>query len=269
MKHPPNIRWLLLVAGATVGLLAAWMFPGAWRGTVRPAVAPAVGNPSPGGPEVASQRNPVSGNRAELPPSVNVSPAKSAATGHRTSAGSLLPPSARGQVESAPTVAELHARAARVEQEANHELERLVPLLNLSEPQQDRIFQKLARNSASWHPALSVISESPAGNTKRPPSASGGTTANSGGGTPTAGAETTSGTAPVVAKNESASSTIVDEILNELTPEQQAQLLKDDLDNREWWAEAIVGIEEMMDAAESEVTPVPDKTIDGSAVIQD
>src|SRR6187402_1184270 len=52
------------------------------------------------------------------------------------------------------TIEELAARAARVEQEANHDLRRLVELLDLDEVQQERVFQTLAQHSPSWVPGL-------------------------------------------------------------------------------------------------------------------
>ncbi len=65
--------------------------------------------------------------------------------------------SGRGSARKpAPSRDELAARAAQVEVEASHELKRLVGLLKLNETQQDKIFEILAVNSPSWHPALAV-----------------------------------------------------------------------------------------------------------------
>ncbi|MEZ5302487.1 MAG: hypothetical protein R3F11_17905 [Verrucomicrobiales bacterium] len=65
-------------------------------------------------------------------------------------------------VRKAPTREELTIRAAAVENYANRELERLVPLLGLTEDQQDRVFASLAQHSPAFHPALSIVSgESP------------------------------------------------------------------------------------------------------------
>lgn len=51
---------------------------------------------------------------------------------------------------------DLAARAALVEAEANRELERLVPLLNLTPHQQDRVFAKLVENSPYWQPGIAA-----------------------------------------------------------------------------------------------------------------
>ena len=54
----------------------------------------------------------------------------------------------------APTRQELEWRAAKVEQEANHEMERLVPLLQLTDAEQDRVFSALVRRSAYYDPSM-------------------------------------------------------------------------------------------------------------------
>ncbi len=51
---------------------------------------------------------------------------------------------------------ELERRAAKVEQEANHELARLVKLLDLTEEQQDQVFAVLAENTADYHPSMNL-----------------------------------------------------------------------------------------------------------------
>lgn len=55
-----------------------------------------------------------------------------------------------------PTREELEWRALKVEQEANHELKNLLQVLNLSEAEQDRVFEALAQRSHYYHPALLI-----------------------------------------------------------------------------------------------------------------
>ncbi|MEI7911550.1 MAG: hypothetical protein WCK77_18100 [Verrucomicrobiota bacterium] len=56
----------------------------------------------------------------------------------------------------APSRAELEIRAQAVEREANHELARLIPLLDLAPDQQQRVFQTLASTSPSFVPGMLV-----------------------------------------------------------------------------------------------------------------
>ena len=64
----------------------------------------------------------------------------------------------RHDLQSATQIsqADLEIRAAKVEQEANHELARLVKLLDLSEEQQDKVFAALAQNSPNYHPSMGL-----------------------------------------------------------------------------------------------------------------
>jgi hypothetical protein len=55
-----------------------------------------------------------------------------------------------------PSRAELETRAQLVEQEANHELARLIPLLGLGPDQQQRVFQALARISPNFVAGMQV-----------------------------------------------------------------------------------------------------------------
>lgn len=52
--------------------------------------------------------------------------------------------------------AALERRAQRVEQEADHELARLIPLLDMKPEQQQRVFQALARTSPNFVPGMRV-----------------------------------------------------------------------------------------------------------------
>ena len=57
---------------------------------------------------------------------------------------------------AAPSRAELEQRAQLVERDANHELARLIPLLELAPDQQQRVFQALARTSPNFVPGMLV-----------------------------------------------------------------------------------------------------------------
>jgi hypothetical protein len=57
---------------------------------------------------------------------------------------------------SLPNRAELERRAAMAEQEANHELNRLVGLLDLNESQQDQVFSLLVEKSPHFDPRFEV-----------------------------------------------------------------------------------------------------------------
>ena len=54
------------------------------------------------------------------------------------------------------TQAELEHRAQLVDRDANHELARLIHLLDLQPEQQDRVFQALARTSPNFVPGMRV-----------------------------------------------------------------------------------------------------------------
>ena len=55
------------------------------------------------------------------------------------------------------------ADAAKVELEANHELNRLVGLLELDSAQQDKVFAALARHSSHWSPGMQTAGNLRAG----------------------------------------------------------------------------------------------------------
>ena len=65
---------------------------------------------------------------------------------------------AQAAAQRAPlTQAEMEHCAQLVEQATNHELDRLIPLLDLRPEQQDHVFQALARTSANFLPGMQVI----------------------------------------------------------------------------------------------------------------
>lgn len=112
-------------------------------------------------------------------------------------------------------------RAAKVELAANHDLRRLVELLDLNETQQDHVFQALARNSRHWTPDMQTTVAASAAGKK----------------SPVASAPITGDAAPV--ESAPAKSDPLDDILAALTPEQQEELMNDELDREAWWAEIL------------------------------
>ena len=148
---------------------------------------------------------------------------------------------------------ELQTRAARVEQDANHELRRLVTLLDLSPEQQDQIFQTLASRSPHWVPGMA---------TTTPESAAPGSSQNSqaSAGTPQPTADAPS--QPSAAASTPTTSPSPEEsdplaaILPYLTPEQQEALITDEMDRAAWWEEMIPVL--LPDEALPPVTATPD-----------
>lgn len=162
------------------------------------------------------------------------------------------------QAGDAVSEAELQWRAAQVEQEANHDLKRLVKLLDLDEDQQDRIFQTLASRSAEWHPlmrATTIFPDFPSDHT--------------GGNNPVAtNLPSTPGYDSGTGFNEPSASTgkpapaslpapeppspgngnlavnvpetpLADALASDLTPEQKAVLAEEEMDREEWWESII------------------------------
>ena len=123
------------------------------------------------------------------------------------------------------TEMELRLRAAAVEQEANHDLKHLMGLLDLTETQQDRIFDSLVRHAPGWHPAMKTVGvavpvETSAKTTD--PFAS------------TPGAEVIP--AETASTNRSG---LLDAIAKELTPDQEMELATAEIERQEWWEEII------------------------------
>ena len=117
---------------------------------------------------------------------------------------------------------ELQRRAARVEQEANHDLAQLVGLLGIDEAQQDRIFETLVRHAPGWVPAMQAVGAGEA-----------------------AAAVGAGGSAASAVGSDGG--TLLDAIAADLTPDQQVELANEELDRQEWW-EAI--IEQLLPASE-------------------
>lgn len=188
----------------------------------------------------------------------------------------VTPPAPAAQVSEA----ELQWRAARVEQEANHELKRLVRLLDLDEDQQDRIFQTLARRSADWHPLMQPSTVIGGGQEvadtgsviKQPPSSttgSGETSSPRDHGTVTAPPQTSLD--PAHAHNDSpspdpqsgAGTPLTDDLAPDLTPAQQEELAQDEMQRQEWWESIIPRL--LPDGEEDEIHAAPpDASTDGT-----
>ena len=96
-----------------------------------------------------------------------------------------------------------------MEAAANHELQRLIPLLNLNASQQDAVFRALASNNPAWSPALqvSIPGEKPASDPAALAAADAG--------------DTTSA------------------VLPHLDASQQQALLEDYVARDEWWGEVL------------------------------
>ena len=184
---------------------------------------------------------------ATMPVSPSRTAAHAASSGTEGTPTTAAPPPAKtaghpGGPATALTREELQARAARIEQESNHELRRLVPLLNLSEAQQEQVFNALAVNSPLWVPGMATAA--PGGDaTPVEGAAAVGDNART--------ADTTAATVPSLpgpatqpgsVGESTGSDTPVDplaSILPFLTPEQQEALLADEMDKVAWWEEII------------------------------
>lgn len=202
----------------TVAAVSLWVFQGD-----KPTAVPA------GAPAVKTARH-VPVKRTSPPPVAKAgAPASPAAREPVVAAASK--PGSSGRA--------LTARAARVEQEANHDLRRLVELLALNEGQQDRVFQTLAEHSPSWTPGLQVAppagSASSAG--KRSGAALPGFSADPVAKGPVV--ETPAATGAPVVDQPVADTDPLDEIMALLDPDQQDTLLKDEMDRAAWWAEVL------------------------------
>lgn len=181
---------------------------------------------------------------------------------------------------------DLAARAAIVETEANRELERLVPLLNLTPHQQDRVFAKLVENSPYWQPGIAAA-VSTGGNEQKDTTQTAGkdTTQKETGGKPNNLASTTHPTvSPPSTPTPTAAlapvQSIPDLLTNTsdpiLTPEQEADLFTNHLDQQEWWTELVANLETdiLPDTTTTGTTPeptdeVPDLIIEGPTELQD
>jgi hypothetical protein len=113
---------------------------------------------------------------------------------------------------------ELVKRAQLVEWQANKELERLIPLLDLTLEQQDKVFTLLARNSSAFVPGMRLSSGPVTQEISHPAALESGSTK--------------------------------DEIYEELTEEQKEEMLEDEVDKIAWWDDVIQYIERTVEAPE-------------------
>jgi len=131
---------------------------------------------------------------------------------------------------------ELEFRALKVEQEANHELQNLLGVLELTDEQQDRIFAALARHSDHYHPALQLQTAAGTAIETKPPPA-------------TDSKSTPAARSPLVAASQPASATksvendpVVAELPQELVPRYREYKSE----REEFWAGVVEKIESQM-----------------------
>lgn len=228
----------LIAAGSLVAALAA---AAAWYAISPSNTAKPDSASQPSKPQRPLRSRSTSSRPITAPPlaDTDTSDTATVSSPNRSAASALLPNPTGNPTKPSPTDApalshdDLVARAARIEQETNHDLRRLVSLLNLSDSQQDQIFNALASRSPHWVPGMAT-----AGTVSSPITGSSDPT------TPTA-PPTASGTTPSPTTADSATTPAPAEfdalssILPFLTPEQQEALLADEMDKSAWWEEII------------------------------
>lgn len=133
----------------------------------------------------------------------------------------------------------LETRAAKVEQQANRELDRLITLLNLSEDQQDKVFQTLAKHSRHWSPEMQFGSMGAGIAGKRSPAAPGLLIPGTDAPAITEPVEKNPAAEPTPSTEPAETSDPLEEIMALLDPEQQSALVKDEMDRSAWWAEIL------------------------------
>lgn len=257
----------------SVSLLAAASAAGYWLLSPPPQsnqIPAATGNRNPqeitrkttwsiGGPTASATARP-----STLPPTHGASASGHPSQAHADHGPAGTAPTAdsrSGSRRSAPPSApsslsreELKARAARVEQDANHELRRLVTLLDLSPDQQDQIFQTLASRSPHWVPGMATTSgpDSTASGRSRDSKTAPGTTPS-----PMDASRQPSPSPSTAASTPSPEeSDPLASILPYLTPEQQEALITDEMDRAAWWEEMIPVL--LPDDTPPPVTSAPD-----------
>lgn len=173
--------------------------------------------------------------------------------------------------------AQWHANAARVEQEANHELERLTDLLELDSQQQEHVFAALARKSPYWLPGMAADNrtraETPTPTAPATPISQRPTSSNVD--RPSRGNSGSAEVAkpiPAVALNggspvaESISEP-VPEISDALDPDQMLTIIDDEMDRQAWWEEVLL---QLLPPDGTEMAAgAPIKEFDGGEVLLD
>jgi hypothetical protein len=240
----------LSLAGATAAF-GCWLYMGNEDPAKAPAAIPAA---------VSKVSRPLEKSLALTSSPARKSPA-SPVTSREIPPARSSPPAANTPVVPPIEAMTPETRAARVEQEANHELRRLVTLLDLDENQQDQVFQKLARNSRYWTPEMQVASPAagvagtravipevaPApfiSGTELPVpdkiSAPVESAAPAPVNSPAPAVDSITAAVPEPgATDNSRISDTMSEIMSDLTPEQQLALLESEMDRVAWWAEVL------------------------------
>jgi hypothetical protein len=140
--------------------------------------------------------------------------------------------------------AELAKRVALVEKETNHEMRRLVGLLNLTDAQQDQVYEKLAASSRHWVPGMAIAAD--------------------GGGVVIPDSPKTASGAVTDAS---------EDIMALLNADQQETLLTAEMDRAAWWAEIITQLDSQTDipAIDGTVSPPAEpevKAYEGSDTLE-
>lgn len=230
----------LIAAGSLVAALAA---AAAWYAISPSNTAKPDSASQPSKPQRPLRSRSTSSRPITAPPLADASDTPTSSAPNRSAASELLPNPTGNPANPSPTDApaishdELVARAARIEQETNHDLRRLVSLLNLSDVQQDQIFNALASRSPHWVPGMATagtVSSPTAGSSPSSSDPAPSTAPPTASGTTPSPSTTDSATTPAPAESDALSS-----ILPFLTPEQQEALLADEMDKSAWWEEII------------------------------
>ena len=160
-------------------------------------------NPPEPQTQAATAQSPATPERKRPSPSAATAPQQSDA-GHGTLPATSFRIAGRPQTsDNTVPEAEWFARAERVEREARRELERLTPLLDLDPVQQARVFSSLARQSEAWLPGMRTLpGGSDAGEISQPQSPG-------------------------------------DPLFDQLDLDQQAALLREEMDRQAWWEEIL------------------------------
>lgn len=236
----------LLLAGAAAAF-GGWLVTG---GTVKTSASgrQTLGTCGGAPPISEAPKRVTASETGMIPPSPGVDDRHRAPSAHDSGRGN--PPSLPS-VELAPEV-----RAARVEQKANHDLSRLVKVLDLDEAQQDTIFHLLARNSRYWSPEMQTTA-SDAGTFGKLSAITGWTVPGPPNGTLIADTRSVlpgngvpppkasgpdpaaSLSPPPVASDNTPARDLLSEIMSQLTPEQQAALFEAESERAAWWAEIL------------------------------
>ncbi len=251
----------LIAAGSLVAALAA---AAAWYAISPSNTAKPDSASQPAKPQRPLRSRSASSRPITAPPLADTSTNEATASPNRSAASTLLPNPTGNPANPSPTDApalshdDLVARAARIEQETNHDLRRLVSLLNLTDAQQDQVFNALASRSPHWVPGMATagaVSSPTAGSSSSSSDPATSTAPSTASGTTPSTSTADSATSPAPAESDALSS-----ILPFLTPEQQEALLADEMDKSAWWEEIIPQLlpDESLPTIEGSTPTTPD-----------